>query len=406
MPDRDQKGQADAELVGRDRAPIDAGLRAREHLELALAAADLGAFAWFPSEDRGELDARTVALFGLSPGTQPSLALWLAEVVHPDDRTRFADAVERALDPAGDGTLRIEHRIRRPRDGVERWISALGVTRFEGEPRVAVRITGVCTDITDRKCAEERHAFLLALSDALKPLVDTDEIQQRAVELLGDHLRADRTFYVEVFPDKDRLGTLHGHNRGIDALPQGLRLSDFGASIANDLRRGRTLIVADSEADPHVGPEQREAFAWIGIRSGLGVPLLKGGQLVAVLSLHQRIPRTWSEAEIELIEQVAERTWAAIVRARAEAALAESEAKYRTLFESIDEGFCLIEVLYDEHGNANDLLFRETNHVFERRVGIGLRSKRAYQVMPQLERLWLEMSDRVARTGESVRFQS
>ena len=66
------------------------------------------------------------------------------------------------------------------------------------------------------------------------------------------------------------------------------------------------------------------------------------------------MPRVWTPDEIALVEEVAERTWAAIERARAEAALRESEDKYRSLFTSIDNGFCLQEILFDSDKTAYD----------------------------------------------------
>src|SRR5690606_35176209 len=49
----------------------------------------------------------------------------------------------------------------------------------------------------------------------------------------------------------------------------------------------------------------------------------------------------------------------------AQEALQESEARYRSLFESIDEGFCVIEVLFDARGTATDYRFLEVNPIFE-----------------------------------------
>ena len=64
------------------------------------------------------------------------------------------------------------------------------------------------------------------------------------------------------------------------------------------------------------------------------VPLVKDGQLQALFSVHQRSPRAWTEADTALTQDIAERTWAAVERARAEAALMVSEARFRGIFES------------------------------------------------------------------------
>jgi transposase len=67
------------------------------------------------------------------------------------------------------------------------------------------------------------------------------------------------------------------------------------------------------------------------LASALGwVPLVKGGRFVAALGVHQHAPRGWTPEEVALVEETAERTWAALERARAEEALRESEEKYHT----------------------------------------------------------------------------
>ncbi|HEX6369913.1 MAG TPA: ATP-binding protein [Longimicrobium sp.] len=88
------------------------------------------------------------------------------------------------------------------------------------------------------------------------------------------------------------------------------------------------------------------------------------------------------------------------------AALLESEAKYRSLFDSIDEGFFIAEVLYDPDGRAVDYRYLETNPAFAEHSGLSDPVGRtARELVPRLEDHWVAMAGRVAATGEPARFE-
>ncbi len=94
-------------------------------------------------------------------------------------------------------------------------------------------------------------------------------------------------------------------------------------------------------------------------------------------------------------------------RKQAEDALRASEAEYRTLFESIDEGFCVIEVLFDGGHRATDYRFLRINPAFEKHTGIARAQGRTMrELAPELESFWFETFGRIALTGEPARFQN
>lgn len=131
----------------------------------------------------------------------------------------------------------------------------------------------------------------------------------------------------------------------------------------------------------------------------------EGGPLSSLMAVSAG-PRRWTPGEIILVEEVAERTWAAMERVRGEAALRHSEGRYRTLFDSIDEGFCVVEVLLDEAGGAADYRFLEINPAFERQTGlIDAVGRTMRSLAAGHEDFWFETFGRIARTRRPERFE-
>ncbi|VTT98138.1 histidine kinase : Chemotaxis protein methyltransferase CheR OS=Polaromonas naphthalenivorans (strain CJ2) PE=4 SV=1: PAS_9: PAS_4: PAS_9: PAS_4: PAS_9: PAS_8: PAS_4: PAS_8: PAS_3: PAS_3: HisKA: HATPase_c: Response_reg [Gemmataceae bacterium] len=94
-------------------------------------------------------------------------------------------------------------------------------------------------------------------------------------------------------------------------------------------------------------------------------------------------------------------------RVRADEALRASEERFRTLFEAMDEGYCVIEMIFDPPGGdrAVDYRFLEVNPAFEAQAGMrGVVGRRMREFVADIEDHWLANYGRVALTGEPVRF--
>lgn len=90
---------------------------------------------------------------------------------------------------------------------------------------------------------------------------------------------------------------------------------------------------------------------------------------------------------------------------RAEEALRDREERYRTLFDAMDEGYCIIEVLFDAQQQPVDYRFIEVNGSFERQAGMhDVVGKRMLEFVPSIESHWLQNYGKVAFTGEGIRF--
>ena len=121
--------------------------------------------------------------------------------------------------------------------------------------------------------------------------------------------------------------------------------------------------------------------------------------------------RWWSPRNAPVLDSGGEVAWIihqvedVTDRVRAEAAQRESEEKYRTLFNSIDEGFAVFDMIYNDAGEPIDFRYVETNLAFERQAG--RRPKRGQtmrELFPEAEDMWLRDYAEVARTRRPKRF--
>ncbi|MBG6076713.1 PAS domain S-box-containing protein [Polaromonas sp. CG_9.11] len=91
----------------------------------------------------------------------------------------------------------------------------------------------------------------------------------------------------------------------------------------------------------------------------------------------------------------------------AEQALREQEARYRSLFDSMQEGYCLVEVLFDAAGKSVDYRHLETNAAFFGHTGVkDAKGRRVREVLPAIEPFWIETIGQVALSGEPASIQN
>lgn len=275
-----------------------------ECLDLALAAARMGDYRWDAKTGIVTLSARAAELAGATPG---GLSLeQLRDLVHPDDRARVADAIHRAIVERGEYS--IQHRF--VGLGRDRSVRTSGRLIFDEQGALA-GVVGVLQDVTSDR-------FLLQVDDAVRSLVDAEQVTYTAASLLGEFLGVERCAYCFVEPDEDTFILTGNYTRGVHSIVGTYRFRQFGAECLRLMRAGEPYIVSDSGSDPRLDAADRQAYAATAIVGVICVPILKSGRFVAAMAVHTSAPRHWRPENVELVQQVASRCWESIERARVE----------------------------------------------------------------------------------------
>ncbi|WP_322538738.1 PAS domain-containing protein [Sphingomonas sanguinis] len=304
-----------------------------ERLRLAVENAEIGFWDVDVVKDRLTWAARTKAMFGISPDVPVTMDDFY-NGLHPDDREATTAAYFAAADPAARALYDVEYRTIGKEDGVERWVAAKGRGVFDADGR-CVRVTGTALEITARRTAEIRRAALINLAEALEDLQDPADIAYAAARVLGETLGVARVGYAAIDHDAE---TLHVDRDwtapGVETLAGVLSLRLYGSFI-DSMKRGELAVVADARADSRTVDAAAALEAKDG-RSFVNASVLERGRLVSVFFVNDRKVRNWSEGDLALVKEFAERTRSAVERARGEQALRESEARLRELNETLE----------------------------------------------------------------------
>lgn len=314
-------------------------LRASEaKLRMSLDVSQLG--AW--ERDRITNEVTGTAAFKACLGLPPDASLTYDELramFHPDDLERIDQAISYALKTKTD--FNIEHRIIRADGRPGRVHVRGGVISEGGRP---VYTLGVVQDITDRDkaraeltLAQRRQEFLLELNDQLRTLENPSQIMETAARHLARFLDSDTAGYGEVFEDRHVMIVEQEWSKGIISNEGAIRhFSQFAEFELSALRRGEPVIIEDVRDDPRLNhTAQQGRYTALNVRSLVSMPVLRNDQLKAVLYTSDGFPRIWTGEDVALIEDVAERTWLAIEKARAERDFRETEARFRIIAESL-----------------------------------------------------------------------
>ena len=246
-------------------------------------------------------------------------------LVHPDDRGQLTAAMRETL-RTGRG-FSLEARLRR-RDGVFRWHITRVEPMVDAQGQVA-KLIGTCTDAHEAREANDRSAFLLALSTELARISNPQELVSTAMLRLRDRLGVSRVTLAEFEEGNSDVVVLRQSTGDASRVEIASLPLEPLEKIAAELKQGSTTVVRDTRLDSRSAPLFEQWYAPNGVGAIISAPLLRGGSLVALLSAVDAQPRDWTDSEIELVKRVADIVWPALEKARADRALALSEERLR-----------------------------------------------------------------------------
>ena len=167
---------------------------------------------------------------------------------------------------------------------------------------------------------------------------------------------------------------------------------------------GRPAPEAWPEAYPVVEPELKQVMAggeatW---QENALVPIHRNGRIEEVFWTYSYGPIHDADAPngVGGVLALITETTRSVVAQR------QSEDRYRMLFEALDQGFCVVEVVFDESERRADYVFVETNSAFEAQTGLrDVIGKSMRALRPDHEEHWFETYRRIGSTGEPERFE-
>ncbi len=349
-----------------------------ERLGAALDAARMAYWDWDPETDHAVLSDTASNLLGLEPGKTTYSSATGLRLIHSDDQSRYIAQVRNAVDTGG--SWHCEYRIIRPIDGETVWLEERASSKRDPETG-KLHLSGIVWDITDRKKDElallktkeqselnrkNLEAILKVMPSGILLVNASDKtfsyLNRRAIELYGCNFTG-RSLKTHL--EKIKIRKLDGSHLPYEELPVYQSLT-YGLEVRN-----REMLIERAD--------------------GSQLPIVASS--VPIFDSEERITTA-----VIAFDDITERK-------RTELALQESENKYHSLFRSMCEGLCVMELIYDTAHKPVDFRFMDVNAAFEKLTGLRNPVGRLVSSLyPAIEGYWLEALGKVALTGEPIQY--
>jgi diguanylate cyclase (GGDEF)-like protein/PAS domain S-box-containing protein len=313
-------------------------LRAQQRLmDQAQRLARVGSWSWDVAADRVAWSDELYRIYGVDPARHAATFEAYLERVHPDDRARVRDVIDRALREGG--AFEFEERIRRP-DGEERALYSRGMVETDAEGR-AVRMQGVCQDITSRKRGERTAA---GVHEILRGIAAQRPLAESLARIARLHEEQNPGALCSLLLlGADGRHVLHGaapslpeaYNRAI----HGLEIGEGHGSCGTAAWRGERVVVGDIATHPYWADYRELALAH-GLRACWSTPVLGSrGEVLGTFAVYYRTPREPSPEELADIDRMLP---VASIAIESERLLGRLRERNR-FFEMAQEVFCILD---------------------------------------------------------------
>ena len=321
--------------------------------------------------------------------------------VAPESRPAFATFVQRVFATLSKEVLDVALC---PIDGTPLWvhIEAMATGDHGLECRAAL------VDITERRHLEDTLRFRAELLDYAAGH-SLDELLPKTLDLLGQLTDSPIGFYHFVEPDQNTLSLQAWSTRTTQefctAKGQGQHYPIDEAGVWADCVRQRRPVIHNDYASLAHRKGLPEGHA--AVTRELVVPVFRSNRIVSIVGVGNKAT-DYTDGDVRIVSHLADVAWTIVERKRAEQALQHSEQRFRNLFQSMEEGFALCEMIHDEAGQPVDFRYLEVNSAFSRQTGLPadrIVGRTVREIIPGIESRWIEFYDQVVRTGLPERIE-
>jgi len=202
-------------------------------------------------------------------------------------------------------------------------------TAIRGEDGAIAGVFNSGHETTRNVLSRRQIAFMLELSEAFRSASDAKSARQIAIAMLGRHLGADRVGFREVEAGSHDPAVVEEWTApGVTPVGKGAPISKLGEWAHTQLNAGNVLRIDDVTNQPKLA-DARKAFETLDIGAAMAVPWMDQGRALAIIYIHSRRARVWTDFDVSTAEQVLDRTLSWIERER-------SAERERTIMREID----------------------------------------------------------------------